>query len=101
MLCLSQKPKDNVWQNKYEYPISCERDDVEDKIKSVAKVRNDKRVLHDVEGKDFKALVYNYHRTCFATYTNKKTLSSFQRIAEKKSSDTITDAFEKVCTTID
>ena len=86
---------------KYEYPISCERDDVEDKIKSVAKVRNDKRVLLDVEGRDFKALLYNYHRTCFVTYTNKKTLSSFQRIAEKQSSDTITDAFEKVCATID
>ena len=44
---------------------------MEQKIKDAAKVRNDQRVLLDIEGKDLKAIEYSYHRTCYSANTIK------------------------------
>ena len=58
----------------YEFTISCEQKDVEEKIKNAARIRKDKRVLLGVEGRDLRAIQYSYHRTCYAKCINIKTL---------------------------
>ena len=82
-------------------PIPCEHDDVEEKIKSAAKIRNDKRVLLDIEDKDIKAIEHSYHRTCYGSYTNKKTLANIERQKEEKADNAFHTAFNKVCAIID
>ena len=85
----------------YKMPIPCEHDDVEKNIKSAAKIRNDVRVLLDTEGKDIKAIEYSYHRTCYGSYTNKKTLANIERQKEEKADQAFHKAFDKVCAIID
>ena len=90
----------NHEKKSYEFTISVMREDVEEKIKNAARIRKDERVLLDVEGQDLKAIGYYYHRTCYARYTNIKTLTNLTK-QETPNKDNFQEAFKKVCEIID
>ena len=53
-------------------------------------------MLFDVKGRDLMAIQYSYHRTCYASYINIKTLTKFTK-HETPNNDVFPEAFKKVC----
>ena len=101
--CFHCRKKDKYKKDKKnkEPLLTCETDNVEANIKNAAKIRNDQRVLLDIEGKNLKAIEMRYHKTCYAAYINNRQLKLIED-SKKESSSTIHEkAFQQVASIVD
>ena len=75
LTCQGEKP-DRKNRRVPEKLVQCVTFEVEFSLLNAAKIRNDERILMELEGIDGIALEVRYYRTCFQSFTHKRSLDS-------------------------
>ena len=82
----------------YETPFQCITFEASDKLKATARIRQDTRLMREIQDKDLIALEVKYHGSCCSNYVHKKTLDrlSLQDSEDINVKDIYDAAFEKL-----
>ena len=100
---ICQKDKLIKGTSNYETPSQCITFEASGKLKAAARIRQDTRMMREIQDKDLIALEVKYHRSCCSNYVHKKTLD---RLSQQDSEDiNVKDiydaAFEKLAVYIE